>query len=185
VTVVPTNEEPTADDDALTLAEDTSDTVDVLDGDVDDDRDPLSVETPTPAADHGTVSCCSQLVPVTVSALRLRQVSSTPGREKSTLRTEERMAVPLAAKEKRHVRAGASNENLDQVLSEIRQQAACVRDELFEAVIRPRGEPAAGVRCRQKVQPQNNRARRSAAAARPRLAHRREEASRWLRATHG
>ena len=32
------------------------------------------------------------------------------------------------------MRAGASNENLDQVLSEIRQQAACVRDELFEAV---------------------------------------------------
>lgn len=57
VTVVPTNEEPTADDDALTLAEDTSNTVDVLDGDVDDDGDPLSVETLAPAADHGTVSC--------------------------------------------------------------------------------------------------------------------------------
>jgi hypothetical protein len=55
------------------------------------------------------------------------------------------MAVPLGAKEKRHVRAGASNEHLDQVLSEIRQQAACVRDELFEAVIRPRGEPAAEI----------------------------------------
>lgn len=69
------------------------------------------------------------------------------------------------------MRAGASNEHLDQVLSEIRQQAACVRDELFEAVIRPRGEPAAEITCRQNVQPQNNRARRSAAAARPRLAH--------------
>ena len=57
VTVVPTNEEPTADDDALTLAEDTSDTVDVLDGDVDDDGDPLSVETLEPTADNGTVSC--------------------------------------------------------------------------------------------------------------------------------
>jgi hypothetical protein len=32
------------------------------------------------------------------------------------------------------VRAGASNENLDQGLNEIRQRAACVRDELFEAV---------------------------------------------------
>ena len=83
------------------------------------------------------------------------------------------------------MRAGASNEHLDQVLSEIRQQAACVRDELFEAVIRPRGEPAAEIQCRQYVQPENDRARRSAAAARPRLAHRREEASRWLRATHG
>ena len=83
------------------------------------------------------------------------------------------------------MRVGASNKNLDQVLSEIRQQAVCVRDELFEAVIRPRGEPAAEITCRQKVQPQDNRARRSAAAARPRLAQRREEASRWLRATHG
>ena len=55
------------------------------------------------------------------------------------------MAVPLAAKEKRHVRVGASNENLDQGLSEIRQQAVCVRDELFEAVIRPRGDPAAEI----------------------------------------
>jgi hypothetical protein len=75
------------------------------------------------------------------------------------------MAVPLAAKEKRHVRVGASNENLDQVLSEIRQQAVCVRDELFEAVIRPRGEPAAEITCRQKVQPTTGRA-----ALRPRRA---------------
>jgi hypothetical protein len=57
VTVVPSNEEPTADDDALTLAEDTSDSVDVLDGDSDDDGDPLTVETLAPPADHGSVSC--------------------------------------------------------------------------------------------------------------------------------
>ena len=48
------------------------------------------------------------------------------------------------------MRARASNEHLGQVLSEIRHQPACVRDEFFEAVIRPRGEPAAEVACRQK-----------------------------------
>jgi hypothetical protein len=57
VTVVPTNEEPTAGDDALTLAEDTSDSVDVFANDTDDDGDPLSVETLEPSADNGTVSC--------------------------------------------------------------------------------------------------------------------------------
>jgi len=67
------------------------------------------------------------------------------------------------------VRAGASNENLDQALSEIRRQAACIRDELFETVIRPRGEPVAEVIRRRKIQPEDQRARRSAAAARPRL----------------
>jgi hypothetical protein len=57
VEVVPTNEEPSAYDDALTLAEDTSDSVDVLANDTDDDGDPLTVETLSPTADNGTVSC--------------------------------------------------------------------------------------------------------------------------------
>jgi hypothetical protein len=57
VEVVPTNEEPTAGDDALTLAEDTSDSVDVVANDTDDDGDPLAVETLEPTADNGTVSC--------------------------------------------------------------------------------------------------------------------------------
>ena len=57
VEVVPTNAEPSASDDALTLAEDTSDSVDVLANDTDDDTDPLSVETLEPTADNGTVSC--------------------------------------------------------------------------------------------------------------------------------
>ncbi len=57
VEVVPTNEEPSAVDDALTLAEDTSDSVDVFANDTDDDGDPLAVETLEPTADNGTVSC--------------------------------------------------------------------------------------------------------------------------------
>lgn len=57
VTVVPTNDDPVADDDELTLDEDTSAGVDVLEGDVDDDGDPLAVESPSPSAEHGTVSC--------------------------------------------------------------------------------------------------------------------------------
>jgi large repetitive protein len=57
VEVVPTNEEPSAVDDALTLAEDTSDIVDVFANDTDDDGDPLAVETLEPTADNGTVSC--------------------------------------------------------------------------------------------------------------------------------
>jgi large repetitive protein len=57
VTVTPTNEQPVADDDELEIAEDTAGNVDVLDGDTDDDGDPLEVETPNPPADHGTVSC--------------------------------------------------------------------------------------------------------------------------------
>ncbi|MGH3019669.1 MAG: Ig-like domain-containing protein [Gaiellaceae bacterium] len=57
VEVVPTNEEPSASDDALTLAEDTSDSVDVFANDTDDDGDPLAVETLEPTAGNGTVSC--------------------------------------------------------------------------------------------------------------------------------
>ncbi len=59
VLVTATNEQPVADDDALTTAEDTPGAVDVLDGDTDDDGDPLVVETLSPTADHGTVSCTS------------------------------------------------------------------------------------------------------------------------------
>lgn len=57
VTVTPTNEQPVADDDELTVLEDSFGSVDVLDGDTDDDGDPLEVETPDPSADGGTVSC--------------------------------------------------------------------------------------------------------------------------------
>lgn len=57
VEVVPTNEEPSAAEDALTLAEDTSDSVDVFANDTDDDSDPLALETLEPTADNGTVSC--------------------------------------------------------------------------------------------------------------------------------
>jgi hypothetical protein len=57
VTVTATNEQPVADDDVLTTVEDTAGSVDVLDGDVDDDGDPLVVETLDPPADNGTVSC--------------------------------------------------------------------------------------------------------------------------------
>ena len=57
VEVVPTNEEPSASDDSLTLAEDTSDSVDVFANDTDDDGDPIAVETLEPTADNGTVSC--------------------------------------------------------------------------------------------------------------------------------
>ena len=45
VLVTATNEQPVADDDTLTTAEDTPGDVDVLDGDTDDDGDPLVVET--------------------------------------------------------------------------------------------------------------------------------------------
>ena len=57
VEVVPTNEEPNASDDSLTLAEDTSDSVDVFANDTDDDGDPIAVETLEPTADNGAVSC--------------------------------------------------------------------------------------------------------------------------------
>ena len=57
VEVVPTNEEPSAAEDALTLTEDTSDSVDVFANDTDDDGDPLALETLEPTADNGTVSC--------------------------------------------------------------------------------------------------------------------------------
>ena len=57
IEVVPTNEEPSAAEDALTLAEDTSDSVDVFANDTDDDSDPLALETLEPTADNGTVSC--------------------------------------------------------------------------------------------------------------------------------
>lgn len=57
VEVVPTNEQPSASDDALTLAEDTSDSVDVFANDTDDDGDPIAVETLEPTADNGTVAC--------------------------------------------------------------------------------------------------------------------------------
>jgi large repetitive protein len=57
VEVVPTNEEPSASDDSLTLAEDTSDSVDVFANDTDDDGDPIAVETLEPTTDNGTVSC--------------------------------------------------------------------------------------------------------------------------------
>ena len=57
VEVVPTNEEPSASDDSLTLAEDTSDSVDVFANDTDDDGDPIAVETLEPTADNGAVSC--------------------------------------------------------------------------------------------------------------------------------
>ena len=57
VSVTYTNEQPLADDDDLTTAEDTSGDVDVLVGDTDDDGDQLTVVTESPEADHGTVSC--------------------------------------------------------------------------------------------------------------------------------
>ncbi len=59
VTVSPTNEQPLAVDDVLSTAEDTAGVVDVLVNDTDDDGDPLAVETLSPSADHGTVSCTS------------------------------------------------------------------------------------------------------------------------------
>ena len=58
VTVAPAaNQPPVGDDDSLTTAEDTSGQVNVLDGDTDPDGDTLTVTTPSPDADHGTVSC--------------------------------------------------------------------------------------------------------------------------------
>jgi large repetitive protein len=57
VTVTPTNEQPVAADDALSTTEDTPGSVDVLLNDTDDDGDALVVETLSPPADHGTVSC--------------------------------------------------------------------------------------------------------------------------------
>jgi hypothetical protein len=60
VTVTPTNEQPIADDDELTTAEDSAGSVDVLEGDVDDDGDPLVVETLEPEAENGTVSCTAE-----------------------------------------------------------------------------------------------------------------------------
>jgi large repetitive protein len=59
ITVTPaqTNQPPVADDETLTLAEDTSDSVNVLAGDTDPDGDPLTVTSLTPSASHGSVTC--------------------------------------------------------------------------------------------------------------------------------
>ena len=57
VTPAPTNQPPVADDETLTLAEDTSDSLNVLVGDTDPDGDPLTVGPANPAASHGSVSC--------------------------------------------------------------------------------------------------------------------------------
>ena len=51
------NQPPVADDETLTLAEDTSDSLNVLVGDTDPDRRPLTVDPANPAASHGSVSC--------------------------------------------------------------------------------------------------------------------------------
>ena len=57
VTAPPANQPPVADDETLTVAEDTSGDVNVLPGDTDPDGDPLTVTSPNPAASHGSVSC--------------------------------------------------------------------------------------------------------------------------------
>jgi Bacterial Ig domain len=57
VDVTYTNEQPVAEDDVLTVAEDSAGDVDVLANDSDEDGDQLTVVTETPAADHGTVTC--------------------------------------------------------------------------------------------------------------------------------
>ena len=58
VTVTPVNDPPVADDEALTVAEDSSgNTVSVLPGDTDIDGDTLTVTSASPTAAHGTVSC--------------------------------------------------------------------------------------------------------------------------------
>ncbi|HXV32501.1 MAG TPA: Ig-like domain-containing protein [Gaiellaceae bacterium] len=57
VTVTYTNEQPVAEDDLLTTAEDTAGNVDVLANDSDEDGDQLTVVTEAPSADNGTVSC--------------------------------------------------------------------------------------------------------------------------------
>ena len=57
VTAPPVNQPPVADDETLTVAEDTPGNVSVLVGDTDPDGDPLTVTSPNPAASHGTVSC--------------------------------------------------------------------------------------------------------------------------------
>ena len=57
VTVTTSNEQPVADDDFLTVDEDSFGSLDVLDGDTDDDGDPLEVTSLAPLADHGTVEC--------------------------------------------------------------------------------------------------------------------------------
>ena len=57
VTAPPTNQPPVADDETLTVAEDTPGNVSVLPGDTDPDGDSLTVTTLNPTAAHGTVSC--------------------------------------------------------------------------------------------------------------------------------
>ena len=59
VLVTTTNGDPVADDDELTVVEDASGAVNVLDDDTDPDEDALTLTTLTPEADHGTVSCTS------------------------------------------------------------------------------------------------------------------------------
>ena len=56
VTVTTSNEQPVADDDFLTVDEDSFGSLDVLDRDTDDDGDPLEVTSLAPLADHGTVA---------------------------------------------------------------------------------------------------------------------------------
>jgi serine/threonine protein phosphatase PrpC len=57
VTVTAVNDAPTAADDALTTAQDTSGVVTVLTNDADVDGDALTVTTTAPSASHGTVAC--------------------------------------------------------------------------------------------------------------------------------
>ena len=70
ITVTPAapNSPPVADDETLTLAEDTSDSVNVLVGDTDPDGDPLTVTSSSPSAAHGTVSCTTAGICTYVSA---------------------------------------------------------------------------------------------------------------------
>lgn len=72
--------------------------------------------------------------------------------------------MPLRRWKDGHVRQ-ASNDNLDDVLGEIRRKAGVVRDELFERVV----EPARIDRATRHGpgEAENDRARRSAVAARP------------------
>ena len=59
VLVTTTNGQPDAADDELVVVEDSFGAVDVLANDSDPDEDPLTLTTPGPDADHGTVSCTS------------------------------------------------------------------------------------------------------------------------------
>jgi hypothetical protein len=60
VLVTTTNGQPEAEDDALTVDEDSFGSVAVLVNDTDPDEDELTVTTASPEADHGTVSCTSE-----------------------------------------------------------------------------------------------------------------------------